>query len=98
MLGSLVVHERIETTEAKAKELKGRIDQLINKAKKASDETRRVPVIRELRRHLPLVAVEKLLVSEFVSRFSVRESGYTRVVKLEARKGDGARMAVIEFV
>lgn len=98
MLGSLIVHERIETTEAKAKELKNKIDQLVNKAKKASDEAKRVATIRELRRHLPLVAVEKLLSSEFISGFSVRTSGYTRVVKLEARKGDGAKMAVIEFV
>jgi large subunit ribosomal protein L17 len=98
MLGSLIVRERIETTQAKAKELKNMIDQLVNKAKKASDETRRVAVIRELRRHLPLMAVEKLMTTDFISRFSVRESGYTRVVKLEARKGDGAEMAVIEFV
>lgn len=98
MLGSLIVREHIETTEAKAKELKNMIDQLVNKAKQASDEGKRVSTIRELRRHLPLMAVEKLLLPDFVSRFSVRVSGYTRVVKLEARKGDGAKMAVIEFV
>jgi large subunit ribosomal protein L17 len=98
MLGSLIVHERIETTEAKAKELKGKIDPLVNKAKRASDEAKRVSVIRELRRYLPLVAVEKLLTPETISRFSVRGSGYARVVKLEPRKGDGAKMAVIEFV
>ncbi len=98
MLGSLIVRGRIETTEAKAKELKGNIDQLINKAKRVSDETRKVAVIRELRKCLPLVAVEKLVSEETLSRFSVRGSGYTRVVKLEARKGDGAKMAVIEFV
>jgi large subunit ribosomal protein L17 len=98
MLGSLIVHERIETTEAKAKELKGKIDPLVNKAKKSVDETKKVAVIRELRRYLPQIAVEKLLSAESVSRFAVRGSGYTRVVKLEARKGDGAKMAVIEFV
>lgn len=98
MLGSLIVHGHIETTEAKAKELKEKIDSIVNKAKRASDETRRVAVIRELRRYLPQIAIESLLSEESTSRFAVRGSGYTRVVKLDARKGDGAKMAVIEFV
>lgn len=98
MLGSLIVHERIETTEAKAKELKGMVDQLVNKAKRSSDEAKKVAVIRDLQRKLPRMAVGKLVSPEFIDRCSVRVSGYTRVVKLEARKGDGAKMAVIEFV
>lgn len=99
LFGSLILHEHIETTEAKAKEVKLHIDQLVNKAKLAqTDESRKVSMIRDLRRKLPLVAVEKLSSPEFISRFSERGSGYTRVVKLQARKGDGARMAIIEFV
>jgi large subunit ribosomal protein L17 len=98
MLGSLILHERITTTEAKAKELKDFIDQLVNKAKVArSEEGRKVAMIRDLRKKLPLPAVEKL-VGEFGARFEGRLSGYTRVTKLEPRKSDAARMAVIEFV
>ena len=98
MLGSLIVHERINTTEAKAKELKNFIDQLINKAKVGrANETRKVAIIRDLRTHIPLIAVKKLM-SDFTSRFEGRNSGYVRVVKTESRKSDGARMAIIEFV
>lgn len=99
LFGSLILHEHIQTTEAKAKEVKLHIDQLVNKAKRAqTDEVRKISLIRDLRRKLPLVAVEKLSSPEFMSRFSGRVSGYTRVVKLQARKGDGAHMAIIEFV
>jgi large subunit ribosomal protein L17 len=99
MFGSLVLHERIETTLAKAKELKDKVDPLMNKAKKSAvDETKKLNAIRELRRTLPTKTVEKLVSPEFISRFEGRTGGYVRVVKLEARKGDGAKMAVIEFV
>jgi large subunit ribosomal protein L17 len=98
LLGSLVLHERMTTTEAKAKEVKIYIDQVINKAKVArNNETRRVAMIRELQKHIPLVATKKLI-GEFGARFEGRTSGYTRVVKLEPRKSDGAKMAIIEFV
>jgi len=99
MFSSLVLHERIETTLAKAKELKDKVDPLMNKAKKSVvDPTKKLNAIRELRRTLPPATVEKLVSPEFISRFEGRDGGYVRVVKLEARKGDGAKMAVIEFV
>jgi large subunit ribosomal protein L17 len=98
LLGSLILHESITTTEAKAKEVKDYIDQIVGKAKVArNDEKRRVAMIRELKKKLPQVAVEKL-VSDFGARFDARQSGYTRIVKLDVRKSDSARMAVIEFV
>lgn len=98
LLGSLVLHERITTTEAKAKEMKNFIDQVVNKAKVArTDEKRRLAMIRELQKEVPKVAAEKLI-SEFGSRFEGRDSGYTRIVKLDPRKSDSARMAIIEFV
>lgn len=99
LLGSLVLHDRIETTSAKAKEMKTRIDRLVNQAKRVDlEDGGRQAVIRELRKTLPLVAVQKMVSTDFTSRFAGRSSGYTRVVKLEARKGDGAEMAIIEFV
>lgn len=99
MLGSLIVHGRIETTEAKAKELKNVVDRHVNRAKVAStDASRRVAALRELSKSLPTMAVERIASETFLDGLSGRRSGYTRVVKLEARKGDGAKMAVIEFV
>jgi|SRR6185369_794899 len=98
LLGSLVMHEKITTTEAKAKEVKNFIDQVINKAKIArTDEKRRVAMIRQLQKEIPVMATKKLI-GEFGVRFDARKSGYTRVVKLEPRKSDSAKMAIIEFV
>jgi large subunit ribosomal protein L17 len=99
LLGSLIVRERITTTEAKAKEMKNFVDQLINKAKKArNNEHQRLAMIRLLSQQLPQVALQKLTIGDFIQKFEGRESGYVRVVKLGARQGDGARMAIIEFV
>ena len=98
MLGSLIMAERIETTEAKAKELKGRIDKLINKAKKhPAAGAARLAVRRDLKKYVPAAAAEKLM-GEFLQRFESRKSGYTRVIKLAPRKSDNARLAIIEFV
>lgn len=97
MLGSLVLHERIETTEAKAKELKGKIDRLINKAKRVNGGGDKVATMRELRKYIPLVACRKIT-GEFLDKFKSRKSGYARIVKLPRRKSDGAAMSVIEFV
>jgi large subunit ribosomal protein L17 len=98
LLGSLIMKEKITTTEAKAKEIKPMIDKIITKVKKIyADETKRVTVIRELRKEIPLMAVKKLS-GEFASKFAERSSGYARIIKIGQRKSDGARMAVIEFV
>ena len=98
LLGSLILHERITTTEAKAKEIKNFIDQIINKAKVGrNDGARRVAIIRELQGMIPEMASQKLL-GDFGARFEGRASGYSRIVKLDPRKSDAARMAIIEFV
>ena len=92
------MRERITTTEAKAKEIKNHIDQVVNKAQVGrNDATRRVAIIRELEGMLPEMASKKLL-SDFSARFDGRTGGYVRVVKLDPRKSDSARMAIIEFV
>lgn len=97
MLGSLIMQEKISTTEAKAKELKSKIDRIINKAKKTGIAGKKLSAIRELEQKIPQVAVKKLT-GEFLSKFKKRTSGYARVIKLGARKTDGAKMAIIEFV
>ncbi|EKE15736.1 MAG: 50S ribosomal protein L17 [uncultured bacterium] len=98
LVGSLVVKEKITTTEARAKEIRSIVDRMVGKAFKIKkDETKKVAVIRELRKHMPLVAVKKLS-SDFLNKFEDRTSGFTRITKLEKRRGDSAKMAVIEFV
>jgi large subunit ribosomal protein L17 len=99
LLGSFIMKEKITTTEAKAKEIKPIIDKIITKAKKisTSNEEKKVAIVRDLRKELPLMAVKKLS-GEFAGKFSTRTSGYTRILKIAQRKSDGAKMAVIEFV
>lgn len=97
LTGSFILREKITTTEAKAKELKSLIDQIINKAKKAQDVKLKSGVTRELIKKLPFGAVKKLT-SDFIGNFKERGSGYTRITKLGRRKGDSAKMAVIEFI
>ncbi len=97
-MGSLIMRERITTTLAKAKEVKNHIDQLVNKGKVAkNDDKRRAAMLRLLRSRLSLEATKKLA-GDFATRFASRHSGYSRVIKLDRRKGDGAEMAVIELV
>lgn len=97
MLGSLIMQEKIKTTEAKAKELKAMIDKIINRAKLTKNEEKKVAVLRELRTKIPAMAVKKIT-GEFLDKFSKRGSGYTRIIKLAPRKGDAAKIAIIEFV
>ena len=98
LLGSLIMREKITTSEAKAKEIKPIMDKLITKVKKMSaDESKKVAVIRDLRKWLPLMAVKKLT-GEFSKKFEKRSSGFSRIIKIGQRKSDGAKMAVIEFV
>lgn len=98
LMGSLILHEKIKTTEAKAKEVRPAIEAIIRLAKKVrSDEKKRVTVTRELLKKLPNKAVKKIT-GDFAGKFDSRTSGYARIIKLARRKSDGARMAVIEFV
>jgi large subunit ribosomal protein L17 len=98
LLGNLILKEKIETTEAKAKEIKNLIDQVINKAKKANKESvQKAAILRDLRSFLPLQVVKKMN-GIFLEKFEKRNSGYVRIVKLAKRKSDAARMAIIEFV
>ena len=98
LLGSLILNEKIQTTEAKAKESKNAIDKLITKAKKSQEPAKKLAILRDLNKLIPKIAVKKMLSEEFLKKFSERNSGYTRIIKLERRKSDGARIAVIEFV
>lgn len=93
LLDSLILYERIETTEIKAKELAREFDKLVTKAKKADLHNYR----QILSTTINPVAAEKLN-AELVNGFRERNSGYARVVKTGRRLGDGAEMAVIELI
>lgn len=90
---SLIEHERIKTTEAKAKLLRPYAERLVTKAKKGDVHNRRqvLSVIQDRE------AVHKLF-AEIGPRFSARNGGYTRILKIGPRNGDAAPMALIEFV
>lgn len=98
LLGSLILREKITTTEAKAKEIKPLIDKIINKAKMIKDnKAGKSDIVRKLNDSLPKGAVSKLT-GEFGEKFASRRSGYARIIKLPRRKSDGAKMAVIEII
>lgn len=90
---SLVLHEKITTTTAKAKELRRHIEPLITKGKKNDLHAR-----RQLLSYLYEEAAVNKVLNDLSVRYKDKNGGYTRVVKLKNRKGDGAQVARIEFV
>lgn len=92
-LSSLVEHERITTTLEKAKELRPIAEKLITQGR---DNT--VHARRRVRRWIPDRRLVKKLFDDISPRMSDRPGGYTRIMKLGPRQGDGAEMALIELV
>ena len=92
MVTSLILHERIRTTEAKAKELRPFAERLITLAKKGDLHSRRLAG----RQISDSEALRKLF-NHIGPRFERRPGGYTRILKLGTRKGDGAELALIEL-
>ncbi|PSL42555.1 LSU ribosomal protein L17P [Salsuginibacillus halophilus] len=97
----LIVNERIETTEAKAKEIRPIVEKLVTLGKRGDLHARRqaASFVRAQveDEEAELDAVQKLF-SEIAPRFEERQGGYTRILKVGKRKGDGAETAIIEFV
>lgn len=93
MTASLLAHIQIRTTLVKAKAVKRVVDRLITLAKKGNLHAKRqaYDVIRQR-------GLVKKLFDEIGPKFSERDGGYTRVLKLETRRGDGAEMAVVELL
>lgn len=92
MATSLFRHERIRTTQAKAKELRPFAERLITEAREDDVASR-----RRVRRHIADREVLGKLFDDIAPRYRDQEGGYTRILKLGARKGDGAEMAIIEL-
>jgi len=93
LAAQLFVHERVNTTEAKAKALRPIAEKLITFAKRGDVAAR-----REVLRQIPDRDVVHKLFSEIGPRYAERNGGYTRILKLGPRKGDAAPMARIELV
>ena len=90
---SLIEQEAIQTTEAKAKELRPFVERLITKAKSGTLHARRLAG-----KHIHKRAAADKLFKELGPRFAQRKGGYTKILKMGHRKGDGADIARIEFV
>jgi large subunit ribosomal protein L17 len=90
---ALIERGAIETTEAKAKELRPFVEKLITKARTGTLHNRRLAG-----RHVAHRATADKLFQEVGPRFATRKGGYTRILKTGHRKGDGAEMARIELI
>ncbi|MDP3964157.1 MAG: 50S ribosomal protein L17 [bacterium] len=90
---SLIQHERITTTVAKAKWLRPFVERLVTKGKAQNLATRRL-----LLQRLNNKSAVRKLVNDLANRFKARQGGYLRITKSGSRKGDGAEQAIIEFV
>ena len=93
LVRSLVLKERIRTTEAKAKEIRPKVERLVTKAKEGSIASRRV-----IFRSVPDKAVVKKLEGVLGPKYLSRKGGYTRIIKIGPRFSDQAPMVYIEFV
>ena len=93
LVTSLVAHGRVRTTLAKARELRRHAERAVSLAKKQTLAARRL-----LLKRYPNKAAVRRLMDDLADRFSNRNGGYTRVLKLGPRVGDRAPMALVEFV
>ncbi|SCU14870.1 50S ribosomal protein L17 [Staphylococcus aureus] len=100
---SLIISERIETTEARAKEVRSVVEKLITLGKKgdlasrrnAAKTLRNVEILNE--DETTQTALQKLF-GEIAERYTDRQGGYTRILKQGPRRGDGAESVIIELV
>lgn len=93
LVTSVIEHERIVTTVPKAKAVRPLVEKMITLAKRDTLHTR-----RQAAAFLESPAAVKKLFDKLGTRFGQREGGYTRVVRLGNRKGDGAEQAMLELV
>ena len=93
MGASLLLHKRISTTLAKAKELKKFVEPLVTRAKEDSTHNRRIAFS-----YLKSKEAIKSLFGEVIEKVGTRQGGYTRIIKTGFRLGDNAEMCIIELV
>lgn len=89
---AMILQEKITITAAKAKELSSHVEKLVTLAKKQNLSSAKL-----IHNKLADQAAKKLI-SDIAKKYKERNGGYTRIVKLGKRKGDAAKMSIIEFV
>lgn len=94
LVSNLIVREKIKTTLPKARELRPTIEKLVTRAKKGDLATKRLIISKLGGRSRDV----KKLFEVIAPKYLKKNGGYTRILKLGARKSDGAPMAIIEFV
>lgn len=92
LANNFLTHEKIQTTEAKAKELRVVIEKMITKAKNGDLANRRA-LVKDL-----TPENTKKIIDKIAPMYKDRQGGYTRIMKLGPRNSDGAHMAIIELV
>lgn len=99
LVTQLIIHERIETTQTKAKELRRLVEKMVTLGKKNTLASRRLAAqtVRFLDAGEDQNALQKLF-NDIAPRYQERQGGYTRIYKIGPRRGDATEMAIIEFV
>lgn len=92
LAASLIMNEKIKTTQAKAKALRSVVERLITIGKENNLTT-----FRRLLAYLPLKKIVKKILNELGPKYKERKGGYTRIIKIGRRRGDGAEMVQIEL-
>lgn len=101
LASSLIIHDHVVTTEAKAKEVRGVVEPLITKAAKAPQGAKgesAVPTVRALHAALPQKEAVNKLMKELGPKYKDRAGGYVRLTKIGQRPGDAARKVKVELV
>ena len=107
LISEFFLHGKIKTTEAKAKEIQPLIEKFITKAKSVNysktdednkDKAKGGVSQRRLLGKLFSVEIVKKIIEEIAPQFKNRNGGYTRIIKIGARKSDSAKIAIIELI
>ncbi|MFQ6673795.1 MAG: 50S ribosomal protein L17 [Fidelibacterota bacterium] len=93
LASSLIIHKRIKTTDAKAKETRKFIEPLVTRAKRGTLHDR-----RQVLRKIPRPGVVKILFDEIAPKYLDRPGGYTRIIKLGFRDNDRSSISQLEFL
>ena len=92
LVNNFLLHEKIKTTEAKAKELRSIVEKMITRAKNVNLANRRL-LAKELTPEMT-----KKIINDVAPKYIERHGGYTRIIKLGPRNSDGAKMAILELI
>ncbi len=93
LMSAFIRHERIRTTESRAKEMRPRVERLVTLSKRGDLHARRLAL-----QYLPDPLMIEKLFAEIAPRYQDRPGGYTRILRIGQRKGDSAEIVQIELV